>query len=242
MAAIHNSNNFLFQKATRFGTLSNNNNNILRKCDDEHKMILLASALEEGCEDLSPNPGAEQIITSDDASSVLRNAGTATATLFQKIIGMIKDEYKNRPPIQADDTEVLLYDVFLLVNLVVCISIFIVHRFDFQYLGAGVSEGCLLSCAWIAAGLYTGAFLYSAVDGHHPPGDERAGPQAACLLAVQTFVNAINLRLVFALCAALAGHRAVGASPGEQLLPLEIGFGLVMMAAWRTLHSSYVPR
>jgi hypothetical protein len=100
----------------------------------------------------------------------------------------------------------------------------------------------LLSLLWIAAGLYSGAFLHSAVDGHYGPGDDRGGPKAAGLLAFHTFVNAINLRLLVALALAVLGHRTVGSTPGEQLIPLEVGFGLVLMSAWRTIHSSFMSR
>ena len=34
----------------------------------------------------------------------------------------------------------------------------------------------------------------------------------------------------------------VGAAAGEQLIPLEIAFGLLLMSLWRALHSRYVPR
>jgi hypothetical protein len=100
----------------------------------------------------------------------------------------------------------------------------------------------LLSVLWIGAGLYSGAFLYSAADGHYVPGDDRGGPKAAGLLAFNTFVNAINLRLIVALTLAAFGHRAVGSTPGEQLIPLEVGFGLVLMSAWRTIHSTFISR
>ncbi len=99
-----------------------------------------------------------------------------------------------------------------------------------------------MSIMWIGAGLYTGAFLYSAVDGHYNPGDERGGPKAAGLLGFQTFLNAVNLRLVFALVSAVLQHRPVGSGLGEDLLPLEIGFGLVLMGCWRLFHSTFIPR
>jgi hypothetical protein len=147
-----------------------------------------------------------------------------------------------RPPPEVEDTSVLFYDVFLIINLTVSISFWSAHRMNFDYIGAALSEGCLMSLLWIGAGLYTGAFLYSAADGHYGASDERGGPKAAGLLGLNTFLNAVNLRLVFALGAALLQHRHVGSALGEELLPLEIGFGLVLMGGWRALHSSYLPR
>lgn len=146
------------------------------------------------------------------------------------------------PPIQVDDTNLLLYDVFLIVNLTLSISFWVTHRMDFEYLPFAFSEGCLLSIFWVISGLYHGMFLYSSVDGHYGSADERGGPKAAAMLALNTYVNAVNLKLLFAFLVALAGHRQVGVSPSEQLLPLEIGFGLLLMSSWRALHSSITPR
>jgi hypothetical protein len=151
-------------------------------------------------------------------------------------------ELTKMPPFQVDDTSLLFYDVFLLVNLVLSISFWVVHRMDFQFIASAFSEGCLLSLVWIAAGLYSGAFLSSAVDGHYGSTDERGGPKAAALLGFQTFVNTVNLRLLLALVSAIIEHRPAGTAPGEEFLALEIGFGLVLMSVWRMGHSSFVPR
>jgi hypothetical protein len=142
------------------------------------------------------------------------------------------------PPPEVEDTSVLLYDVFLLINLTASISLWVVHRMDVSFMAPAISEGCLLSVLWIASGLYSGAFLYSAVDGHRPDG----GPPAASMLAVNTFINTINLRLLFALASAVLEHRPVGTGVGEDLLSLEMGFGLVLMTVWRALHSRFVTR
>mmetsp|Transcript_1439 Transcript_1439/g.3200 ORF Transcript_1439/g.3200 Transcript_1439/m.3200 type:complete len:292 (-) Transcript_1439:135-1010(-) len=152
-------------------------------------------------------------------------------------------EYQKPPPIQVDDFSLLYYDIFLLLNLSVSISVWVVHRMQpLQTMGVAFNEGCLLSLCWLAAGLYTGAFLDSAVDGHYGSADPRGGPPAAAKLAVHTFINAMNVRLLVALCCAIAQHRPVGSIGGEALLPLELGLGLVLMPAWRMLHSSYLPR
>jgi hypothetical protein len=155
----------------------------------------------------------------------------------------LENPYKaKRPPAQVDDVNLLFYDVFLILNLVVSISFWVTHRMDFTFISSALSEACLLSLLWMASGLYTGAFLWSAVDGHYGSSDERGGPKAAGLLGFHTFLNAVNLRLLVALLMAVAQHRPVGTGMGEDLLPLEIGFGFMLMSGWRTLHSSNVPR
>ena len=170
-------------------------------------------------------------------------------SLLQRVINgmpfveIFKPEgYKKLPPMQIEDMNVLFYDVFLLLNLVVSISFWVTHRMSLEYIPSAFSEGCLLSILWIGAGLYHGSFLMSSVDGHYGSVDERGGPKAAAALALNTFVNAINLRLVFALAVAFFQHRQVGTDPAEQLLPLEIGFGLILMTSWRALHSYITPR
>jgi hypothetical protein len=106
-----------------------------------------------------------------------------------------------------------------------------------------LSEGACVSLCWLAAGLGNGAFLGSAVDGHYY-GSDRGGPPGAALLAAATFVNTINLRLLVALVLAVSHHRPVDMTAGgpEALLPLELGLGLLLMPAWRWLHSSSTPR
>ena len=166
-------------------------------------------------------------------------------SFWQSWMARIQSEYAKRPPpMQVDDLDLVLFDIFLICNLVVSIDFWVVHRMQFgTNLAAAVNEGCLLSLCWLGAGLWNGAFLYSAVDGHWPSTDERAGPPAAARLAVHTFVNTINLRLLLALGTAIVQHRpALEPVGAEALLPLELGLGLVLMPLWRLLHSSYTPR
>lgn len=110
---------------------------------------------------------------------------------------------------------------------------------------SSLNEGALLSICWILAGLANGAFLSSAVDGHYDPRgsdyEEKGGPNAAGLLAVSTYVTTSSLRIIFALSLAVLQDRPVG-SGGEELIPLEIPFGLALMSAWRALHSANTPR
>ena len=152
---------------------------------------------------------------------------------------------RNMPPLDIDDTNLLLYDVILLMNLSASISFFVTHRLDYYFIPSSLNEGALLSICWILAGLANGAFLSSAVDGHYDPRgsdyEEKGGPNAAGLLAVSTYVTTSSLRIIFALSLAVLQDRPVG-SGGEELIPLEIPFGLALMSAWRALHSANIPR
>jgi hypothetical protein len=152
------------------------------------------------------------------------------------------DGYKKLPPMQVEDLNILFYDVFLIVNLCLSISFWVTHRLSLEFLPSALNEGCLFSILWIFSGLYHGSFLMSSVDGHYGSSDERGGPTAAAALALSTFVSTVNLRLVFALVVAILQHRQIGINAGEQILPLEIGIGLVLMSGWRALHSSVTPR
>ena len=148
------------------------------------------------------------------------------------------------PPLQVDDTNLLLYDVFLLLNLSASISFWVVHRMNFMFVAESLNEGALLCICWMLSGLANGAFLYSAVDGHWDPSGKDAakgGPKAAGLLGLSTFIGTSSIRILIALAVAVAQHRPVG-SGGEALIPLEILFGLVLMAVWRALHSANTPR
>lgn len=148
------------------------------------------------------------------------------------------------PPVQVDDTNLLIYDVFLLVNLSASISFWVVHRMNFLFLAESLNEGALLCICWIISGLANGAFLYSAVDGHWDPSGkdaDKGGPKAAGLLGLSTFVGASSIRILIALAVAVADHRPVG-SGGEAMIPLEILVGLILMSSWRALHSANTPR
>ena len=152
-----------------------------------------------------------------------------------------KDQ-RNMPPLLVEDNQLLLYDLVLILNLTVSISLWVVHRMSFDFIAPALSEGSLMCILWIIVGLYNGAFLYSAVDGHYKSSDDRGGPKAAGMLGLHTFINAANLRVMVALASAVLEHRKVGIVPGEDLVPLEIAFGLVLLSMWRLLHSSFTPR
>eukprot|EP00550_Attheya_septentrionalis_P011891 CAMPEP_0198299012 /NCGR_PEP_ID=MMETSP1449-20131203/43087_1 /TAXON_ID=420275 /ORGANISM="Attheya septentrionalis, Strain CCMP2084" /LENGTH=213 /DNA_ID=CAMNT_0044000441 /DNA_START=210 /DNA_END=848 /DNA_ORIENTATION=+ len=134
------------------------------------------------------------------------------------------------PPLLVEESQLLFYDIMLLLNLSVSISFWVTHRMDVSYLLPAISEGSLLSVCWILAGLYNGAFLYSAVDGHL--GGDNGGPRGAGRLAFGTFLTATNLRLVIALVTAVAGHRTAFSGAGEELIPLEVGGGMALMTLW----------
>lgn len=146
------------------------------------------------------------------------------------------------PPFQVEITNILFYDVFLLLNLSVSVSFWVSHRTSLQYITPALSEGSLLCILWIASGLYYGTFLQSSITGHYNDDQMEEknieGPVAAGALALSTFITTSSLRIIVALVAAWAEHRPVGVAPGEDLIPLEIGFGLILMSSWRYVWSA----
>lgn len=180
-----------------------------------------------------------QIINEDENQEDAPSARNNPSTLLSMLTG-------GGPPIQVDDTNLLYYDVFLLVNLSASISFWVAHRMQFTFVPMALNEGALLSISWIIAGLANGAFLYSSIDGHYDPlgrgNDEgKGGPKAAGLLGLSTFISASSIRIVIALACAVYQHRPVGAD-GEELISLEIVTGLALMSLWRAFHSANTPR
>ncbi|GKY92581.1 hypothetical protein MPSEU_000228200 [Mayamaea pseudoterrestris] len=171
----------------------------------------------------------------DDAENMM-------SKLMQSVRKQGEELLNKTPPFKIEDTSLLYYDIFLIVNLALSISFWVTHRMDISFLPAALSEGSLMSLLWIGAGLINGAFLFSAKDGHYDASDERGGPKAAMLLGFSTFLHAINLRLIVAFIMACLQHRSVGSIPEEGIMPLEIGFGLLLMSVFRFVHSSMVPR
>lgn len=181
--------------------------------------------------------------------------------ISQRIQAFLKSttsaNYGPPPPLQVEDTSLLLYDVFLLLNLTVSISFWVVHRMNIDQITPAISEGSLLSILWIISGLRHGSFLYSAVDGHYDPSDVTlldarsqddrkarlgGGPKSAFLLGLNTMIGTANLRILVAFLSAVVQHRRVGSMYGEELIPLEIAFGIILMSLWRLLHSRYTIR
>eukprot|EP00591_Stephanopyxis_turris_P011236 CAMPEP_0195526378 /NCGR_PEP_ID=MMETSP0794_2-20130614/27416_1 /TAXON_ID=515487 /ORGANISM="Stephanopyxis turris, Strain CCMP 815" /LENGTH=255 /DNA_ID=CAMNT_0040657049 /DNA_START=143 /DNA_END=913 /DNA_ORIENTATION=+ len=68
--------------------------------------------------------------------------------------------------VAVEDTQLLFYDVILILNLSMSISFWVVHRLSFTHLASSLSEGSLLALLWIIAGLYHGSFLWSSIDGN----------------------------------------------------------------------------
>jgi hypothetical protein len=145
---------------------------------------------------------------------------------------LVRNEWKKMPPFIIQDTTLLFYDVILLLNLAVSVSFHVVHRFDLSYILSALSEGSLLSILWILSGLLNGAFLNRSEE----------DPKAAGMLGLQTIMNASSLRILMALVVAFLQHRPVGVVPGEDLISVEIAFGLILMSIWRLLHSNFAPR
>ncbi len=166
-------------------------------------------------------------------------------SFLSQIMKTQREKLGGVPPMQIEDTPLLFYDIFLILNLSVSISFWVVHRMSFFDITPAFSEGSLLSILWIVAGLLNGSFLYSAVDGHYDVSKEeyadKGGPRYAALLGLSTMVTTANLRILVALLTAFVEHRHVGYH-GEELIPLEIAFGLILMPFWRMLHSNYAVR
>jgi hypothetical protein len=170
------------------------------------------------------------------------NRVSQAQSYFQSLLSQLSRKGKP-PPIQVEDINVLLFDTILIINLAVAISYFVIQRMNLGFVGLAFNEGCLMSLFWITSGLYTGAFLYSAVDGHYGSSNtDQGGPKGAGILAAHTYVNAINMRLLFALIASVCEHRPVGSVLGEQIMLLEIGFGLLLLVLWRMLYSNLAGR
>ncbi len=162
-------------------------------------------------------------------------------TFLDKWQGSKESSSFQLPPLIVEDQPLLLYDIFLLINLSLSISFWVVHRLSFEHIATALSEGSLLCIIWIISGLYHGSFLYSSVDGHYRNSEE-GGPKSAGMLALSTFITTANIRIVVALVMALIEHRPVGTTDGELLMPLEITSGILLMSSWRALHSYSTPR
>jgi hypothetical protein len=179
----------------------------------------------------------DRSIETKEEKSIENTAKNFFATFIQE------NSTRGPPPMQIEDGPLLIYDVFLILNLSVSISFWVVHRLSFTDIVPAFSEGSLLCILWIIAGLWNGAFLYSAVDGHYDVTKEenegKGGPVSAAMLGLSTFIGTANLRILVALGMAFLDHRKVGITDGEELIPLEIAFGMMLMSAWRMLHSSY---
>lgn len=190
----------------------------------EEKKLLKAFNSENGNDRTAENGGSEK----NSLHSILRK---------------FVPQFKRPPPLQIEDTSVLFYDVFLIINLSLSISFWVVHRLSFSDIVPAFSEGSLLCILWVIAGLWNGAFLYSAVDGHYDTSkvenEGKGGPVYAAILGLSTMVTTSSLRILVALAMGIVEHREVGFHNGEELIPLEIAFGLLLMPVWRMLHSSY---
>ena len=205
----------------------------------------------DGNEQQQQQHQAEELINDESKKSLLKTTdtedqeSTTTTSSSSDILNSLWSMLSGggRPPLQVDDINILYYDVFLLINLSASISFWVVHRMNFTYIASSLNEGALLSICWILAGLANGAFLYSAVDGHYTgyENSDKGGPKAAGLLGLSTFIGTSSIRVLIALTCAICQHRPVGVG-GEELIPLEIVTGLVLMSLWRALHSAYTPR
>lgn len=221
-------------KLTRFST---------RKESELGRRILFYKNKDEEVDNLEMIPdvidnGSEE----EDAEKMIETfRGNNDRNQWKKNLGW--NSFPTLPPMQIQDTNLLFYDIFLILNLSVSISFWVVHRMSFSSLVPAFSEGSLLSIVWVISGLVNGAFLYSATDGHYDVTEEeykdKGGPNAAGMLGLFTFIGAANMRLLVALVMSFIEHRKFGIADGEELIPLELACGLFLMSIWRMLHSSY---
>lgn len=218
----------------------------------------------------SPEIKPNDLDSDSDTTSTTTTMTTMTTTTGKEETGTTKESkiqekkssiFQTKFHFAVEDSQVLLYDIALLLNLSLSVSVWVVHRSNpIPYLTSALSEGSLLCLLWICVGLMNGMFLYSAVDGHsqynysnnnnnniasedfNSMNESGGGPKAAGLLSFNTFVSVSSLRIIWALIQAVLYHRHVGDIDAELLIPLELAFGLVLMSFWRMLHSAYVPR
>lgn len=91
----------------------------------------------------------------EDQSNV---AGGSTGSTWQDSLQgfplalLQKDAFKKLPPLRLEDMDLLFYDIFLIVNLSLSISFWVIHRVDFSYLPSALNEGCIFSVFWILSG------------------------------------------------------------------------------------------
>ena len=76
-----------------------------------------------------------QLKTEEDEPTI-PSLTTIPSTLWSMLTGN-----GGRPPIQVDDTNVLFYDVLLLLNLSVSISFGVTHRMNLSYISSALDEG-----------------------------------------------------------------------------------------------------
>lgn len=88
------------------------------------------------------------------------------SSLLRSSLSTFVPNYSKLPPFDIEDWDVLFYDIFLIINLVISISYYVIYRYNVNYIPIAFNEGCIMSFCWIIAGLFNGSFLYSAIDGH----------------------------------------------------------------------------
>lgn len=175
-----------------------------------------------------------------DPSTDLDSGADQKLSAFEKLKSEFSVSFQRIRNFDVEDTQVLFYDVFLLLNLSVSVSFWVIHRGDpFPYIANSLSEGALLSILWISAGLANGMFLY---EGYESKTNGNYEPKSVGMQALNSFVSVCNMRIILALIKAVLGHRHVGDIDEELLVPLELGGGIVMMSFWRMLYSTYVTR
>jgi hypothetical protein len=172
------------------------------------------------------------------------------------------------PADRIQDVQLLLFDVFLILNLTLSASFWVVYRLDVaKTMTVALNEGCVFAFCWIVAGVFNDAFRSeeSSIDVSTASlprkGDEGLTQNPYLTTAINTFLTASVLRLVlalFALAASSASSEAAtlfDASPkltssflgvhdsqSAKLIPLEFGLGAILMTTWRMIHAQFKVR
>ena len=207
-----------------------NRDSIINNDKDKDNDEDLASVVRKGNNNSNSN--------NNNKNTGIGNGGFRSALM--SYLGFMSDrENWKVPPLRIDDEGLLLCDIFLLLNLTGSISFWIVHRMSFDYILPALSEGSLICILWFVAGWFRGAFINPEALDNGDSESDTSGPNAAGLMGLNTFIDTSILRVTLALILAVLQHRQVGSVPGEDLMLLEISFGLVQMSLWRALHSVY---
>uniref|UniRef100_A0A7S2QVV8 Uncharacterized protein n=1 Tax=Triparma pacifica TaxID=91992 RepID=A0A7S2QVV8_9STRA len=178
-------------------------------------------------------PDSEPTNDKDDDSSKSNNS------LFQLITDTISNSINNsidnsslrrnitnRPPLNLDFAlPLIIYDVFLLMNLSISLNLWVYHSISllppFTGLNSAFVEGSRLSVCWEISSISSSFY--------HPP-NVKSEP---AIRAATAYTTATALLLTEELARAAMDNGIAG----NLFLAQEIGFGGLLMVVWRTMHS-----
>jgi hypothetical protein len=119
----------------------------------KHQPLFMSSEMRDEVDDsLSRAPTGDEDLAPTTVGKHGDESDESVLSKFLSFLRINEDEYKKPPPFQVEDTSLLFYDVFLILNLSLSISFWAVHRMSFDYIGSAVSEGSSKGwCCWRAA-------------------------------------------------------------------------------------------